>query len=161
MENIKKRLIFSFVINILSIIFFISCIINEIVKINNNPDNIYGSVWGLFRYFTIDGNLLSFIFNIIIFIIQIKALRLSESGNIQDKIVSNFLYIISLISACNEIIIFIVVVLVFLPMANKSFIIGLVGTYGGAVLHILIPLLIVFRFLFLDIRQRNLKIHYY
>ena len=44
-------------------------------------------------------------------------------------------------------------------MANKSFIIGLVGTYGGAVLHILIPLLIVFRFLFLDIRQRNLKIY--
>ena len=159
MENIKKRIIFSFVINILSIIFFISCIINEIVKINNNPDNIYGSVWGLFRYFTIDGNLLSFIFNIIIFIIQIKALRLSESGNIQDKIVSNFLYIISLISACNEIIIFIVVVLVFLPMANKSIIIGLVGTYGGAILHILIPLLIVFRFLFLDIRQRNLKIY--
>ena len=157
MENIKKRLIFSFVINILSILFFISCIINNIVRINNDPNNIYGNVWGLFRYFTIDGNLLSFIFNIIIFIIQIKALRLSESGNIQDKIVSNFLYIISLISACNEIIIFIVVVLVFLPMANKSFIIGLVGTYGGAVLHILIPLLIVFRFLFLDIRKRNLQ----
>ena len=159
MENIKKRLIFSFVINILSIIFFISCIINEIVKINNNPDNIYGSVWGLFRYFTIDGNLLSFIFNIIILIIQIKALRLSEGGNIQDKIVSNFLYIISLISACNEIIIFIVVVIVFLPIANKSIIIGLVGTFGGAILHIIIPLLIVFRFLFLDIRQRNLKIY--
>ena len=87
MENIKKRLIFSFVINILSILFFISCIINNIVRINNDPNNIYGNVWGLFRYFTIDGNLLSFIFNIIILIIQIKALRLSESGNIQDKIV--------------------------------------------------------------------------
>ena len=96
MENIKKRLIFSFVINILSILFFISCIINNIVRINNDPNNIYGNVWGLFRYFTIDGNLLSFIFNIIIFIIQIKALRLSESGNIQDKIVSNFLYIITI-----------------------------------------------------------------
>ena len=159
MENIKKRLIFSFVINILSILFFISCIINNIVRINNDPNNIYGNVWGLFRYFTIDGNLLSCIFNIIILVKQIKALRLPKGGNIRDKIVSTFLYIISLISACNEIIIFIVVVIVFLPIANKSIIIGLVGTFGGAVLHIIIPLSIVFRFLFLDIRQRNLKIY--
>ena len=85
MENIKKRLIFSFVINILSIIFFISCIINEIVKINNNPDNIYGSVWGLFRYFTIDGNLLTCIFNIIIWIKQYKALFFFIKNNIYKK----------------------------------------------------------------------------
>jgi hypothetical protein len=158
MENIKKRLIFSFVINILSILFFISCIINNIVRINNDPNNIYGNVWGLFRYFTIDGNLLSFIFNIIIFIIQIKALRLSESGNIQDKIVSNFLYIISLISACNEIIIFIVVVLVFLPMSTEEWVIGLIGTYKASSLHLSIPVLLTFRFLFLDSRKRDLKI---
>jgi len=159
MENIKKRLIFSFVINILSIIFFISCFINDIVKINNDPNNIYGNFWGLFRYFTIDGNLLSCIFNIIILVKEIQALRLPKGGNIRNKIILHYLYIISLISACNEIIIFIVVVLVFLPMANKSFIKGLVGNYGGAVLHILIPLLIVFRFLFLDIRKRDLKIY--
>ena len=66
MENFRKRLIFSFILNIIMMILFISSIINEIVDIHNNPDSVYQTVWGLFRYFTIDGNLLSFIFNCII-----------------------------------------------------------------------------------------------
>ena len=159
MENIKKRLIFSFVINILMIIFFITCIIKDIININNNPNTIYQNFWGLFRYFTIDGNLISCIFNIIILIKQIQALRLPPCGNIRDKIVSHFLYIISLISACNDIIIFIVVVVIFIPFANSTLIKALVGSFGASVLHLVIPVLLVFRFLFLDIRKRNLKIY--
>ena len=102
---------------------------------------------------------MSCIFNIIILVKQIQALKLPKGGNIRDKIVSHFLYIISLISACNEIVIFIVVVIIFLPMANKSWITGLIGTYGAAVLHIVIPVLLIFRYLFLDIRKRDLKLY--
>ena len=159
MDNIKKRLIFSFIINILMIIFFISCIIINIININNDPNTIYQNIWGLFRYFTIDGNLLSCIFNIIILIKQIQALRLPKGGNIRDKIVSHFLYIISLISACNDIVIFIVVVIIFLPFSNASLIKTLIGSYGASVLHIVIPVLLIFRYLFLDIRKRKLKIY--
>jgi len=159
MENIKKRLITSFVINLIMIILFISTIIIEIINIINNPNSVYQTVWGLFRYFTIDGNLLSCIFNIIIWIKQFQALRLSKSGNFEDKFVSHFLYIISLMSACNEIIIFIVVVLVFLPMSNGIWIKGLIGTYPSSSAHILIPLILTFRFLFLDMRERDLKLY--
>ena len=159
MENIKKRLIFSFVINILLIVFFIICIIINIININNNPNSLYQNVWGLFRYFTIDGNLVSWVFTIIIWSKQIQALKLPKDGNIREKIVTHFLYIISLISACNDIIIFIVVVLVFLPLSNKAWIKSLIGSFGSATLHIVIPVLIIFRFLFLDIKERDLKIY--
>ena len=159
MENIKKRLITSYVINLIMIILFISSIIIEIINIINNPNSVYQTVWGLFRYFTIDGNLLSCIFNIIIWIKQFQALKQSKSGNLKDKAVSHFLYIISLMSACNEIIIFIVVVLVFLPMSNAKWIKGLIGTYSMLSAHLLIPLILTFRFLFLDMRERDLKLY--
>ena len=159
MENYKKRLILSFIINILMIIFFISAIINEIVDIHINPDNVYGNVWGLFRYFTIDGNLLSCIFNFIIAFKQIQALRMQNEKEIKEKIISHFLYMISLISACNDIIIFIVVILIFLPISNNEMIMGLIGSYKASSVHITIPLLLTFRFLFLDKRERQLKIY--
>ena len=159
-ENIKKRLLISFISNLIMLILFISSLIIEIINIINDPDSIYGNVWGLFRYFTIDGNLLTCIFNIIIWIKQFKALKTPiDDETFKDKAVSHFLYIISLISACNEIIIFIVVVLVFLPMSNSKMIKGLIGTYSASSVHILIPLILVFRFLFLDIRERNLKLY--
>jgi hypothetical protein len=60
------------------IILFISSIINEIVDIHTNPDSVYQTVWGLFRYFTIDGNLLSCIFNFIISFKQYQALRMQN-----------------------------------------------------------------------------------
>ena len=47
------------------IILFISSIIIEIINIIKDPNSIYGNVWGIFRFFTIDGNLLTCIFNII------------------------------------------------------------------------------------------------
>ena len=159
MENYKKRIILSFIINILMIIFFISSIINEIVDIHNNPNSVYGNVWGLFRFFTIDGNLLSCIFNFIIAFKQFQALRMQNEKEIKEKIISHFLYMISLISACNDIIIFIVVILIFLPMSNNEMIIGLIGSYKASSVHITIPLLLTFRFLFLDKRERQLKIY--
>ena len=95
MENYKKRLIFSFIINILMLILFISTIIWEIVDINNNPNNIYKNFWGLFRYFTIDGNLLSCIFNFIIAFKQFQALRMQTESEVKEKIISHCLYIIT------------------------------------------------------------------
>ena len=159
MENYKKRLIFSFIINILMLILFISTIIWEIVDINNNPNNIYKNFWGLFRYFTIDGNLLSCIFNFIIAFKQFQALRMQTESEVKEKIISHFLYIISLISAVDEIIIFIVVMIIFLPMSNSEMIEGFIGTYRASSVHITIPLLLTFRFLFLDKRKRQLKIY--
>ena len=158
MENIRKRLIFSFIINILMIILFISSIINEIVDINN-PDSVYQTVWGLFRYFIIDGNLLSFIFNCIISFKQYQALRLKNEKDIKEKIISHFLYIITLITACDEIIIFVVVMLIFIPMADSELIKGLIGTYKASSVQITIPILLTFRFLFLDKRYRDLKLY--
>lgn len=159
MLNIKKRIILSFVINILMVLIFISAIANEIVDIYNNPNSVYQNVWGLFRYFTIDGNFLSFIFNIIIGFKQYQSLRLYNPRYIEEKIVTHFLYMISLISSCNEIVIFTVVMVVFLPMANEEYTIGLIGTYKASSVHITIPVLLIFRFLFLDKRKRDLKIY--
>ena len=155
----KQRLIITFVLNIIMIILAISTIIIEIVKIHNNPDSIYQNVWGLFRYFTIDGNILSLIFTIIISIKQIKALRMIEAKNINKIIISQFLYTISLISACTDFIIFVVVVLIFLPMADKDWIRGLIGSYNASSFHITIPILLNIRFIFFDKRERNFKRH--
>ena len=158
MSNSHKRLLISFILNLIMIILFISSIINEIVDIHYNPDSVYQTVWGLFRYFTIDGNLLSCIFNIIISFKQYQALKLTSEEAIREKTVTHFLYVISLISACNEIIIFIVVMIIFIPMSNAEWIIGLIGTYKASSVHITIPVLLNFRFLFLDRRYRELKI---
>ena len=159
MENYKKRLILSFIINILMIIFFISTLISTIFYIHNNPDNVYHNFWGLFRFFTIDGNLLSCIFNFIIAFKQFQALRMQNKKEIKEKTISHFLYMISLISVCSEIIIFMVVVLIFLPMSDNDMIIGLIGSFEMSSAHITIPLLLTFRFLFLDKRERQLKIY--
>ena len=159
MENCRKRLILSFILNILMIILFISSIINEIVDIHINPDSVYQTVWGLFRFFTIDGNLLSCIFNCIISFKQYKALRLTTEKDIKEKIISHFLYIISLVSACDEIIIFVVVMFIFLPTADSEWTKGLIGTYKASSVHITIPLILTFRFLFLDSRERDLKLY--
>jgi hypothetical protein len=141
------------------IILFISSIINEIVDIHINPDSVYQTVWGLFRFFTIDGNLLSCIFNCIISFKQYKALRLTTEKDIKEKIISHFLYIISLISVCDEIIIFVVVMFIFLPTADSEWTKGLIGTYKASSVHITIPLILTFRFLFLDSRERDLKLY--
>ena len=99
------------------------------------------------------------IFNIIIWIKQYKALKTPKDDTETFKVraVSHFLYIISLISACNDIIIFTVVVFIFLPMANVEIIKELICKYSASCVHLIIPLILTFRFLFLDIRKRNLQ----
>ena len=49
--------------------------------------------------------------------------------------------------------------IIFLPMSNSEMIEGFIGTYRASSVHITIPLLLTFRFLFLDKRKRQLKIY--
>ena len=141
------------------ILLCISSLILEIIDIHRNPESVYQTVWGLFRYFTIDGNILSLIFNIIITIKQIKALKTPSSEDIRPLINKQFLYIISLMSACTDLVIFIVVVLIFMPMADDTWQLALVGSYNASSFHVTIPILLNLRFIFLDMRERDFKLY--
>jgi len=155
----RRRLIISFVVNIIMILLCISSLILEIIDIHRNPDSVYQTVWGLFRYFTIDGNLLSLIFNIIITITQIKALKIPSKEDIRPIINTQFFYIISLMSACTDLVIFIVVVLIFMPMADSTWQLALVGSYNASSFHVTIPILLNLRFIFLDMRERDFRFY--
>lgn len=161
MQINRKRLILSFLLNLIMMFLFISSIIIEIVNIYKNPNSIYINVWGIFRYFTIDGNIMSFIFTSIIAIKQFLALKMSINENIKSLIISQFLFKISLMSACTDLVIFVVVVFIFIPMSinNVDFIINLVGTYHASCLHVTIPILLNLRFIFLDVRERDFKFY--
>ena len=84
---------------------------------------------------------------------------MQNEKEMKEKTISHFLYMISLISICNEIIILIVVIIIFLPFADSIIIKSLLGSYKVANLHLTIPILLNFRFLFLDKRKRQLKIY--
>jgi len=155
----RRRLIISFVLNIIMILICIISLILEIIDIHRNPDSVYQTVWGLFRYFTIDGNLLSLVFNIIITIKQIKALKTPKTEDIRPLINTHFLYIISLMSACTDLVIFIVVVVIFMPMADSTWQLGLVGSFNASSFHITIPILLNLRFIFLDVRERDFRFY--
>ena len=159
MQIDRRRLIISFIINLIMIILAISTLIIEIVNIHCNPDSVFINVWGLFRYFTIDGNLLSLIFTIIISIKQFKALRMPAGENIKNIIISQFLYTISLMSACTDLIIFVVVVFIFIPVSDRKGTKALVGTYNGSSFHVTIPILLIIRFIFFDVRARDYKLY--
>ena len=155
----RKRLIISFVLNIIMILLAISTLIIEIVYIYIKPDSLYINIWGLFRYFTIDGNILSLIFTIIITLKQFKALRMPPEEDIKKIIVTQFLYKISLMSTCTDFVIFVVVVFIFIPMADKNWTLGLVGSYNASSFHVTIPILLIIRFIFLDMRERDFKFY--
>ena len=158
MKIIHKRLAISFIINILIIILFISSLIVEIIDIHVNPTSVYKNIWGLFRFFTIDGNLFSCICSIILSIKQYKALKLAPTENIKNLIFCQINYIIGLMQACTDIIIFIVVMLILIPMAGKEGL-NLINTYNASSFHITIPVLLNLRFIFLDVRERDLLIY--
>ena len=159
MEIKNKRLVISFVINIIIIILFISSVILEIIDIQNNPSSVYKNVWGLFRFFTIDGNLFSTICCIILVINQIRAMKNKDKIEIQKKIlISHCNYMIGLMSACTDFIIFIVVMLVLFPLSGKSGV-ELINTYKASSLHITNPILLNVRFLLFDTRERDLPIY--
>jgi hypothetical protein len=158
MKIVHKRLAISFVLNILIIIVFITALIAEIVDIHTNPDSVYKNVWGLFRYFTIDGNLFSFICSIILSIKQFKILKISETENVRELIYSPYNYILSLMSACTDLVIFIVVLLILMPLyGNKC--LGLIDTYNASSFHIIIPILLNLKFIFLDAKERDLLLY--
>lgn len=159
----KRKLVLSYVLNLIMMILFIISIIIEIVNIHNNPDSLYKNVWGLFRYFTIDGNLMSFIFTTIIVVKQYQSIKQKKDENQTESSSNNsqFLYIISLMSAVTDFVIFVVVVFIFIPMSFSSagFIINLVGTFNSSSLHVTIPILLNIRFVFLDERERDFKFY--
>ena len=160
MKKNLRRLYFSFILNIIMIILAVSSLIMEIVHLyTHRESSIYINIWGLFRYFTIDGNIISLVFNIIIFIKQLKAVIKSDGVDIKSIIITHFLFTISLMSACTELVIFITVVLIFLPTADHEWVMGLVGSYNASSFHITIPILLTFRFLFLDVRERDFKLY--
>jgi hypothetical protein len=143
-----KRLIISFIINILIIILGITAYIEIVVS---------KGFFNAFRFFTIDGNLFSVICSILLCINQFKAIKISSTRNPKHLILSHSLYILGLMSACTESIIFIVVILILMPFAGKNYL-SLINTYHNSIFHVIIPLIILFRFLFLDVRERDLSI---
>ena len=116
---------------------------------------------GLFRFFSFHGNFLSFIFSIIIWIKTYKVYKIrNDDKNFKDKAVSHFIYIISLISACNGIIILIKsIFLICYPISNEDWVTNYMGGFRGAALHFMIPIILTFRFL-VELRKRDLKLKY-
>lgn len=157
----KRKLMLSYVLNLIMIILFIGSIIVEVVNIHNNPKSLYKNVWGLFRYFTIDGNLMSFIFTTIILVKQYQAIKKKDYESQAPSNKSQFLYTISLMSACTDFVIFVVVVFIFIPMSFNSveWIINLVGTFNSSSLHVTIPILLNIRFVFFDERERDFNLY--
>ena len=157
----KRKLMLSYVLNLIMMILFIASIIVEVVNIHNNPDSLYKNVWGLFRYFTIDGNLMSFVFTTIIFVKQYQSFKKKEDESQTPSNKSQFLYTISLMSACTDFVIFVVVVFIFIPMSFNSveWIINLVGTFNSSSLHVTIPILLNIRFIFFDERERDFQLY--
>ena len=144
-----KRLIISFTINILIILLGISAYIELIVT---------KGFLRTFRYFTIDGNLFSIICSILLCINQYRAIKISSTKNPQNLIISHSSYILGLMCASTESIIFIVVILILMPFQGKNWL-SQINSYHNSIYHIIIPLLIVFRFIFLDTRERDLSLY--
>ena len=61
-------------------------------------------------------------------------------------------------SACTESIILIVVILILMPYAGKNCL-SLINNYHNSIYHVINPLLIIFRFIFLDVRERDLSLY--
>ena len=161
MANIKGRLVMSNIANLITLPLFLSAIIVEIIDIIKNPNSVYQNIWGIFRYFSYDGSILSFIISIIMFINYYKALKLQiDDETFRDKALSQYIYIISLISACNEIIIFLTaIILIFYPISSAVWHEEFKSSYKTIVIHEFIPFIIIVRFIVFDTRKRDLKLY--
>lgn len=142
-----KRLIISFVINILIIILGITAYIELIIS---------KGFFERFKFFTVDGNLFAIICSILLFKNQFQAIKISKTKNPQSLIVSHYLYILGLISACTESLIFIVVIFILMPISGENCL-KQINTYHNSINHIINPILIIFRFIFLEVRERDLS----
>lgn len=146
----EKRILISYFINIIICALGISSIIIESLKTFLFEKNYYGKFYDLFRFFTIDGNIYVIIASIILIRYQLIYLL---DNNPNNNLFNNFIYFLGLSSSVSEFIIFIVVNILFTPFYGPKFI----NSFTGTSLHIIIPLLVIFRFLFLDFRIKEIK----
>ena len=146
----EKKILISFLINIIIIILAFTSLTPEIIK-SLNKNNVYQSFFGFFRFFTNDGNIYSTIVSCILLSYQITVLFFNLNSNILKN---NYIYLLCLGSSVSEIIILLVVLFLLLP----HFGLLIITPYEMINLHLLIPILITFRFIFLDKKQNNISI---
>lgn len=146
----EKKILLSFIINIITIILAFTSLTPEIIK-SLNKNNVYQSFFGFFRFFTNDGNIYSTIVSCILLSYQITVLFFNLNSNILKN---NYIYLLCLGSSVSEIIILLVVLFLLLPHFGLS----IITPYEMINLHLLIPILITFRFIFLDKKQNNISI---
>ena len=160
MACIKTRLLISNIVNIIMTPLFLSAFIVEIVDITKNPNSVIKNFWGIFRYFSYDGSIISVIISIIMLIKNCKALKMQiEEENLRDKALSHFIDIISLISACNEFVIFLIAIIIIIytistDVWNEEF----KTSYKTLIIHEFIPIFIAVRSIF-DVRKTDLKLY--
>ena len=146
----EKKILISFIINIITIILAFTSLTPEIIK-SLNKNNMYQNFFGFFRFFTNDGNIYSTIVSCILLSYQITVLFFNLNSNILKN---NYIYLLCLGSSVSEIIILLVVLFLLLP----HFGLLIITPYEMINLHLLIPILITFRFIFLDKKQNNISI---
>ena len=158
---IRGGIMMSSITSSMMVFVYIIGIIIELVDIIKYKNPVYRNVLGLFRFFSFDGNFLSFIFSIIICIRNYKVYKIpKDDEKFKDKAVSHFIYIISLISASNGIIILIIAIfLICYPISNKDWRTNFMEGYRGVALYIMIPLILFVKFLFFETRKRDLKLY--
>lgn len=146
----------SFAINILIIIFGFTALVPEIVTASSKNKSktdleFYKTVYDFFRFFTNDGNVYSTIISCIIISYQISILFFGLNPNILNN---NYLYLLALGSAVSEIIILLVVFILLLPYFGLWVIFA---NYAMFVLHVLIPIIVTFRFIFFDKKESKIS----
>ncbi len=146
----EKKILLSFIINIITIILAFTSLTPEIIK-SLNKNYMYQNFFGFFRFFTNDGNIYSTIVSCILLSYQITVLFFNLNSNILKN---NYIYLLCLGSSVSEIIILLVVLFLLLPHFGLS----IITPYEMINLHLLIPILITFRFIFLDKKQNNISI---
>ena len=157
---IRGGIMISSITSSMMLFVYIIGIIIELVDIIKYKNPVYRNVLGLFRFFSFDGNFLSFIFSIIIYIWNFKVYKIrNDEEKFKDKAVSHFIYIITLISACNGIIILIKsLILLFYPISVEDWKTNYMGGFKGAAFHFIIPIILTFKCL-VELRKRDLYLY--
>ena len=149
----KKSIKISLVINLIIVLFTIiaSIIMFTGIKIMEGEPILETTKLGMFKFFTVDSNLLMGIVSLI-FVIKEKALL---EGKIDEIPVS--LYIMKLVSTVGVALTFLVVFCYLGPIASGGLISLLKN--GNLFFHLLIPLLSIINFIFFE-RTDKLKFKY-
>ncbi len=147
----EKKILLSFIINIITIILAFTSLTPEIIK-SLNKNYMYQNFFGFFRFFTNDGNMYSTLVTCVLISFQITILFLKKNPNI---IRNNILYLLSLGSAVSELVILFVVLFLLMPFIGPRI---LIGNYAMFNLHLLIPVIVAIRFIFFE--YKRIKINY-